>query len=336
MNASKALTGARGPAELCTVYFDSSFYIELERADEPEATATIRSLWRLRIRPVVSHALVNELLLNRRGGDASERRMLQRIGELREPLRLPAQASWKALELAGEDRERFAGLLRDADEVQARAMALGHAAERIVPADHAALARDLGIPDAAMQPGPAAEGYGREIIAALPNSPWIQLLRGLLAGADPETDPQAAELAGLLSRFEATLRGAAAADLQTMRAAAVSLLDEPLVARERRGTAVEVSLTKNDNRVVEVARGAMKSLQKLANLRRDASHMHVFLENLAGIDYLHVDGPRMSQIERDAKHAIRVAGVEARCFTASTLQEVVAALELLRNPGRDR
>lgn len=94
-----------------TVYFDASFYVELDRADDSQARSLAESLAELGVRPVVSHVLVGELALNVVGG-ATEQRLIDRIEALPPPLPIPDDISWGALRLQGDERDRFRDVAR--------------------------------------------------------------------------------------------------------------------------------------------------------------------------------------------------------------------------------
>lgn len=91
-----------------TVYFDTSFYVNLREADEGTALVFLRDLDDLNIRFVLSRPLWQELIRSG-ASDSDQRRLVSRVQALRRPsLCLEDDLSWLLLCAPLEVRERVA------------------------------------------------------------------------------------------------------------------------------------------------------------------------------------------------------------------------------------
>jgi len=305
---------------ITTVYLDTSFFVWLEKATEEEADAVIADLNRLRIRHVVSHAILFELARHY-GDDAREKRMLDRVERLPEPLPIPSSASWLLLRAEGDARRKLADFMCDADEQIARATAHGHAAERLTPQEGREWALQHGVPADALEPDSRDHPHWRNQFEQL--TKMFAGIREMLQGDD---SPEARGLLELLARVDEMTLRPPEEDPAQLQAMAQSILASPVLSGVRNERAMQASVTGNDRRILDVVTKS-SPVAKVANALRDAGHMHVFLEHRERIDFLHLDHGRLNQVLDDAKHELRRAGVEHRCFAASSLADVVVKIE---------
>lgn len=297
---------------MITVYLDTSFYIDLEQADPRDAEIVASAFYGMGIRPVVSNVLIEELL--QRHNTSREQTMLDRIARLPQPLRIPEQVSWDELRLLGEERVETREMMISADRTMAISMSLGISADRVGPAEAEIIGARFGVPTT---PGPEMQAFMQRVFQGRENAVLSE------------------EQAQLFTDIEelVTLMNAPDPDWQDIAARAAVLLAHPDLLAAERESRIASTLAKNDRRAHDVALGSPKAtpkiLGKIASLRRDARHMHVFIEHRDQIDYLQVDGVRLRQMQHDEKHDLRVSGVDGRCFAAAGLKAVLGELERL-------
>jgi len=118
-----------------TVYFDTSFYVKLCRADETIALNMVRDLNALRVRHVVSDVLIRELLTSRDRADLDEA-LVSRVSQFSLP---PYQTrdgiAWEVLLLSGQERIDVANVLRSLHDEMTRAKSYSIMARREMDAE---------------------------------------------------------------------------------------------------------------------------------------------------------------------------------------------------------
>ena len=115
---------------LFTVYFDTSFYVMLCKADETLARNVVRDLNALRVRHVISDVLIRELLTSRDRVDLDEA-LVRRVSQFSlPPYRTRDGIAWEVLLLSGQERIDMADLLRNLHDEITRAKSYSIMARR--------------------------------------------------------------------------------------------------------------------------------------------------------------------------------------------------------------
>lgn len=121
-----------------TVYFDTSFYVKLCRADEALAGQTIHALNSLNVRHVISDVIIRELLTSRARNDLDEI-LVRRVGQFSLlPYRTRDGLTWQVLLLSGQERIDVANHLRNLHDEMAKAASSSIMARRETSAEQTA------------------------------------------------------------------------------------------------------------------------------------------------------------------------------------------------------
>lgn len=281
-----------------TVYFDTSFYIWLARADDTSAGETLDALDEMAVRAVLSGTIAREFLSSV-GRDEQDAKLHARVTLLRQPPNLTAPGlSWDALLLTGDRRREFADALAKLEEPIVRAESAGVLANSEYP---------HGLRKAATDHTIAQLPFVRE------NGVDLGAFGDFLA-------PQLAIL-GINVPSPLTER-----ELPALHAALIGLLPPGSMEAAATKSRLVSSSVATDGRPYEVILGTAsgETRKRLAHTYRDAGgHMAEFVEHAHAIDLLQVDGPQHRQLERDERHELRRLGLRDRCFAASTLDDAV-------------
>src|ERR671939_1696779 len=96
-----------------TVYFDTSFYVKLCRADDALAGQTINALNALKVCHVISDVIIRELLTSKDRTDLDEL-LVKRVRQFSlPPYRTRDGLMWEVLLLSGQERIDVANHLRN-------------------------------------------------------------------------------------------------------------------------------------------------------------------------------------------------------------------------------
>src|SRR5262245_38262065 len=99
---------------MLTIYFDTSFFIDLRDADDEVASSTLSELNALKVRHVLSNVLFRELLFS--GAPRSERvRLVERVSRFKEGPLVIGPGDWAALLCEDDDRRAVGEALRQID-----------------------------------------------------------------------------------------------------------------------------------------------------------------------------------------------------------------------------
>ncbi len=309
---------------LTTVYFDTSFYVGLQRADADLARSVVGRLRDLGVRRVESAELFWELDVS--PNLDGKRRLVDRLaGWGIPPLCLDGvDFSWLALAERPPEMSLSAGIKRRER--------LGHAwaasaLRPVVPADVPLWEQAMG------------RTLGEDVVLDSAESMRLLVDRvfRLLEGNDIP-----AELAPLLGEMRDLFDRRASGELDERafaetaarlpeRVAAVAEALRPGYGRE--GNIRSQVLTAND-RATNVALGlaSERSERRYAATIEDLGHLNVFLRNLDRIDWLMMDGPATSVLDQRA--AAAVGAVRHRIFCAADLAGVVEAIRVRQDrPG---
>lgn len=75
----------------------------------------------------------------------------------------------------------------------------------------------------------------------------------------------------------------------------------------------------------------IKHIKKLGNDLRDAGHMNIFIKHKDEIDFIQIDKHQMNKIkESKYPHELVKLGLADRCFTATSIQEVISFIKSLK------
>ena len=92
------------------------------------------------------------------------------------------------------------------------------------------------------------------------------------------------------------------------------------------------SVTKNEDRPYKVAvdKASKNEVKNLGNSLGDTEHMLSFAMNKDEIDILQIDIPQSKIIKNNQSHKLTEMKLNNRCFTAVSLEEVIAKITKLK------
>lgn len=289
---------------MITVYFDTSFFVNLARAEGTDAAKAIGRLRALDIRHVVARPHLLELLRYAPNVDADAALVVRAHLMNAAPLVVDGLQLGLLLESADE-RERVRAELANLDTAMTRADATAATARR-----NAFTVDELR----SMNP---------ELVQACAPD------RGITAETALALLHTALESCGL-GHIE--IEG---------RAPEVVVADIHRELRERFGDApVTLALAENAladvvvggeprTKLVALGQASPEVASKLANSIRDGRHMATFLCHSKEIDFFQMDRPQFNKLLRTKSHPLRAPELADRCFTAPNLDSAVAEVERL-------
>ncbi len=293
--------------ESLTIYFDTSFFVNLARADDIVARESISELNKLGVRHVISAVLVRELLsnANARGQDTQlfERIQMFEIA----PYSSEEGLNWDFLLEGVQIRNPIAQIVTELDEISV----LAHS--------YAALSRRSN-----------TEEEQKRLLA---------VTEPLLNDLGFPTD-----LSDLDQTIEAALRplrelgielpkGLRLDDPTILSHQILGMLSDDEIQHIENDNKLKSSSTTSDDRAFKVALGEAsdKAKRKLANHLRDTDHMLVFLNHRNSIDFLHIDSNHEKLLKTvKPQHFLIETGLANRCFSADTLSETVEKIGTFR------
>jgi hypothetical protein len=287
-----------------TVYFDTSFYVKLCRADEALARQTVSALNALNIRHVISEVIIRELLTSKDRADLDEA-LVKRVRQFSQPpYRTRDGLIWEVLLLSGQERIDAANHLRNLHDEMAKATSFSIMARRETTAERAAKLSEAGKP--ALQQYGFPENFEKNIPEVL--SAAKMMLEGLgVDGLDWPENPTPDDLLKLSQQ----IRG---------------VLGPDLVAQLEEQHRIEDSTTKSEDRPYQVAIGDAtdRVAKRLSNTLRDTEHIMLFVNHRDQIDLLQVDKVQEEIVRRQKpKHRLVDLGLSDRCFSADSLLATV-------------
>lgn len=299
-----------------TIYFDTSFYVHLQRAAPTLAHVTLDQLQKMRVRRVESVELFLELDVSPNA--EGKRLLVDRLAQWSiPPLRInEADLVWLALD------ERPAGIdmVREIQRREGRADAFSASAFQPisigeVPVLEDSIERELGIR-----------------VAVNDRASVLQMMVNVfdrMSGIDLPYP-----LAVLLEDMRELCRRYAAGEVGEAEFAAIAAAMPERVQKISEdlspGTTVENTirsgvLTGNSrSRDIALGRASDKSEKRHASTISDLGHLSLFLRNIDSIDLLMMDGPQLAALDQRA--APQLQHVRDRIFTAPDLPGVVEAI----------
>lgn len=288
-----------------TVYFDTSFYVKLCRADEAIAGQAIHALNALNVRHVISDVIIRELLTSKDRTSRDET-LVKRVGRFcLPPYRTRDGLMWQVLLLSGQERIDAAEHLRNLHDEMAKAISFAIMARRETSAEQTAKLSEAGKP--ALQQFGFPEDFGRNMPQLL--SAAKAMLEGLgVQGLDWPENPTPNDLLELSQQIKGTLGSSLVAQLEEQHR-------------------IEDSSTRTEDRPYQLALGVAsdKAAKRLSNTLRDTEHMMQFVNHQYEIDLLQVDKVQEEMIKQEKpKHRLAALGLSDRCFSGDSLLAVVA------------
>ncbi len=284
-----------------TVYFDTSFYVALARADEQRASEVIDGLNALTIRTVLSRTIFWELI-SRPNWPEKDALLCDRLQRIAAPpyLTFP-ELTWEMLRTSGAARKAIADRLSSLDETIVEAESSSVMANSTyhhglrAPAINAIIAEQSFV-----------RSDGTIDIANL--GEYIRPFLAQLGVSVPEPLGEA--------------------DLRALQAVLTDRLKNFDLSALERQTRLTASAVATDPRPYEVmlGRATEGKRRKLAHTYRDAAHMNEFASHSEVIDLFQMDGPQYRQLQRDPEHELRRLGVHTKCFAVGQLEEVLGAV----------
>jgi hypothetical protein len=306
-----------------TVYFDTSFYIQLCNADDVTAADIIKTLNALQVRHVLSETILIELL-SRTTVPHRDATLVDRVAAFSIlPYRTNEIWEWFYLLVSGKEREEAATKLKQLDDEMTRAASWGLVARRqgnnkwdaeLLEAARPTL-REYGFPvDFSGDEGQAVAAWK----AAAKNV--IEKIKQVLPAESGEKaldwiddialdDPQA-----LLDQLK-------------------DLLGPEIYNEVEAQYKLQDSATSSEDRPFRVAAGTAdaKVRGRLANTLRDTKRMLEFIKHDAEIDLIQVDRAQWEIINQTTPvHYLAEIGLANRCFIAASLVDTVKKVSELK------
>jgi hypothetical protein len=287
-----------------TVYFDTSFYVKLCKADETVAKQAISDLNALGVRHVISDVIIRELLTSR-DRNALDEALVRRMGRFSlPPYRTRDGLMWEVLLLSGQERIDTANHLRHLHDEMTKAASHSIMADRETDPEQTAKLLEAGKP--ILRESGFPDDFERNMPQAL--SAAKAMLEGFgLRGLDWPDEPTPENLLNLSEQIKNQLGPSLVAQLE----------------EERR---IQDSSTKTEDRPYQVAAGIAtdKTNKRLSNTLRDIEHIMLFVNWRDVIDLLQVDNVQEKIIRRqNPTHPLAELGLLDRCFSADSLPAVV-------------
>lgn len=299
-----------------TVYFDTSFFVWLRKANSELASETLNNLNSLRVRHVLSDALIKELLASSRDPN-DDAILVDRVNKFAlPPLLLRDAITWDVLLSQGETRTLVAGVLKLCDDLATEASSHAIMGRRI--ADGNVSAEEVSQLMKSLEPFLDENGLSLDLADQEKNYAAARAFAESLI-----ENAKAAAPEGTISG-ELDWSGDPFKDSQML----FGLLSPEDLERAEESNRLNDSTTSSENRAFQVATGtATGELKKnLAHTLRDSEHLSTFVLHRDEIDLCQVDRAQLNLINANPKHRINELGLAHRCFKASGLKDVVSFL----------
>jgi hypothetical protein len=316
-----------------TVYFDTSFYIDLAKASLVEADRVIHELNDLAVRHVLSGQIVQELLSNAHSPE-KDGTLVDRVSRFRiSPLRISSNSfenpvdqeslDWEVLRLDGELRSATASGLRLIFDLQTKAESWSKLARNSARFQHdpkiqkkaEEFLHSMGI--GGFEGLRTEEGLGKlldssngllDLLSKIPNNLHIQTDRiEVPETLDSET----------LASFSSELG---------------SRLGTDILQKAQQKDEIVDSTTASDDRPYKVVAesASPKESRRLGTTLRDSNTMSLFLAHETEIDLLQLDKAQLSMIinQRNPEHTLTKLGLAKRCFSSNSLTNTVETVRM--------
>jgi hypothetical protein len=300
--------------KLFTVYFDTSFFIELALANKELALFTINELNKLHLRHVVSDVIIRELLVR---SNLAERDaiLVHRVRQFEvDPYLTNPAWIWDDLLIKGNNRYRLSTIQKQFDDASTIAGVLGTLSRRQeTPERNAALRNAIRS---------ISEKLGLSINLTDANEQVYELMKFACRTAGLDTS----DLPPFPSSFEPE-------SIAEFEEGMMQFVGEDKLRRATEEEVIQDSVVGSDPRIVNVAHGtaSLKEEQRLKSEFRDCKHMLEFELHHDQIDLLQLDIRQFNRMMRSSpSHRFKKNGLDRRCFSAGTLPEVIDEMKRLK------
>lgn len=320
-------------SEFLTIYFDTQFYVKLANTNETLASYTIDELNKLQVRHVLSRIIIFELLKNSNKPD-KDKLLVERMKRFNfspyvtKSLFSENESSlcWDMLLSKGEERKFLSDFLTSIRDLQTKAESITIAIPRNSQQEEKFSQASLD----------KLEEFGvLENKENFRNEGFEEGFKTALNIVNQIILPQIENLpSDMRSKIE-EINFDRDANIENASTIVQQLFDvigienhQVLQSHEE----LKKSITKNEDRPYKVSVGeASKSeLMKLGNTLGDSEHMLMFAVNNNEIDFLQIDIPQFKILKSNPSHKFIEMGLDNRCFTAKSLEEIVQKVTELK------
>lgn len=315
-----------------TVYFDTSFYVDLAKASEEEAERVVVKLNDLAVRHVLSGQIVQELLSNAHSPEKDEM-LVDRVSRFRiPPLRISSSSfdkpvdqeslDWEVLRLSGGLRNATASGLKLIFDLQTQAESWSKLARNSsqfqddpkIKEKAEEFLRSMGIEG--LEDLSTGDGFGKlidlsngtlDLLSKIPNNLHVQTEPiEMPEKRDPET----------FDRLSSELR---------------SRLGTDILQKAQQKDEIVDSTTASDDRPYKIVAesASPKESRRLGTTFRDSNSMSLFLSHETEIDLVQLDKAQLSMVinQRNPEHTLAKLGLAERCFSSNSLTNVVETVK---------
>lgn len=316
---------------MVTIYFDTSFYVDLGRADNEKASKVIRGLNELDVRGVCSLDILREMLpyTAHPGWDA---RLVERLLRFRQRfLQLDESAWWELLLLRGRERKQAVTQIKRTREKMDLAASFSVDAQVGEPMSAEEMARMTDAnPKLLEEAGFSVDDDGISVSSHTLEKLSNQMFSGVLPSHIESECAKLLRLAQQASDEKASIDGS---DLDEeientferfqnkMRAEFPDVME----AREARS-----DIFRNDDRPRDIVldHDRDKNLSRVSNSYRDAGHIGRFIAHADRIDLLQLDRAQYNRFHNTKEPSrLEERGLLSRCFHAPGLDDVLDIVE---------
>jgi len=286
-----------------TVYFDTSFYVNLRGLDEPAFPELLRNFDDLDIRLVLSRPLWQELILSK-AADGDQQTLYSRIHALRNPtLFLEEDLDWQLLLVPLDDRERYArGQTQIGGAVETtRSVRLLSESGSKEEMDQFVASQQETVKQMGWLKDDGSYNLDK-ILPLLKETFGVDLSSVASAEFARETDQM------LRQRF-----GSVVVDQNNQ----IAQLSSATLAKSSRPARHAAGLL------------SKKAEGQLSRDYRDIEHMNEFISHSDVIDFLQLDSKQLRRVTADSSHPLHSHNLVERCFAADKLLDVIPAIRTL-------
>lgn len=314
-----------------TVYFDTSFYVDLAKLDDAKLDEIIHKMNDLNLRVVYSFDISSELLANFHRPD-SDQKIVSAISRLNISSLCLDRGNWDCLLLSGEERKQIATDIKNMRIPNDLGHSFSLAAERDSGRDFSQFIeansdyyKSIGIDD-------PVNTHQLELFKE-----QAKALNEILMPIIDELEPSVRVLFKQTRDLQFdVLRTGDPEDAKKLEDAAQQLIlalsnAYPEIESERK---IRRDVFRDDNKPIQIAYGEdrEKWLSKAGHSYRDAGHMNRFYQNSNDIDFLQVDKRQYNAIKKYPATKVPLlvsAGLDRRIFRATSPSDALDKIEEL-------
>lgn len=306
-----------------TVYFDTSFYIQLCNADDATADDIIKALNALQVRHVLSETILIELI-TRTTVPHRDATLVERVSAFSiPPYKTNKIWEWFYLLVTGTEREEAAAKLKQLDDEMTRAASWGMVARR--------QGNNKWVPELLEAARPTLREHGFPIDYSGDEGQaiveWKAAAKNLIEKIKQVLPAELGE------RATDWIDNIALDDPQALSVQLKDLLGPEIYNEVEAQYRLQDSATNSEDRPYRVAADTAdaKVRGRLANTLRDTKRMFEFIKHEAEIDLIQVDRAQWEIINQTTPvHYLSEIGLANRCFVASALIDTVEKVSELK------